>query len=92
MVQQIEKHLRKKLIPFWEELADWHRGGFYGYLSYNLELDKEAVKGVILNSRILWFFSNAYLTLKDPELLKYGEHAYLFLRDFCLDKDYLCRG
>ena len=88
MVQQIEKHLRKKLIPFWEELADWHRGGFYGYLGYNLELDKEAVKGVILNSRILWFFSNAYLTLKDPELLKYGEHAYLFLRDFCLDKDF----
>ncbi len=88
MVQQIEKHLKQRLIPFWEGLADWHWGGFYGHLSYNLELDKEAVKGVILNSRILWFFSNAYLTLKDPELLKYGEHAYLFLRDFCLDRDF----
>ncbi len=88
MVQQIEEHLRKKLIPFWEGLADRHRGGFYGYVGYNLELDREAVKGVILNSRILWFFSNAYLTLKDPELLKYGEHAYLFLRDFCVDRDF----
>ena len=88
MVQQIEKHLKQRLIPFWEGLADWHWGCFYGHLSYNLELDKEAVKGVILNSRILWFFSNAYLTLKDPELLKYGEHAYLFLRDFCLDRDF----
>ncbi|MCI8763573.1 MAG: N-acylglucosamine 2-epimerase [Lachnospiraceae bacterium] len=88
MVQQIEEHLRKKLIPFWEGLADWHRGGFYGYVGYNLEPDREAVKGVILNSRILWFFSNAYLTLKDPELLKYGEHAYLFLRDFCVDRDF----
>ena len=55
-MQQIEKHLRKKLIPFWEEMADWHLGGFYGYLGYNLELDRQAVKGVILNSRILWFF------------------------------------
>ena len=88
MVQQIEEHLRKKLIPFWEGLADRHRGGFYGYVGYNLELDREAVKGVTLNSRILWFFSNAYLTLKDPELLKYGEHAYLFLRDFCVDRDF----
>lgn len=88
MVQQIEKHLRNKLIPFWEGLADWHGGGFYGYVGYNLEPDREAVKGVILNSRILWFFSNAYLTLKDPELLKYGEHAYLFLRDFCMDRDF----
>lgn len=88
MVQQIEEHLRKKLIPFWEGLADRHRGGFYGYVGYNLEPDREAVKGVILNSRILWFFSNAYLTLKDPELLKYGEHAYLFLRDFCVDRDF----
>lgn len=89
-MQQIEKHLRKKLIPFWEEMADWHLGGFYGYLGYNLELDRQAVKGVILNSRILWFFSNAYLTLKEPELLKYAEHAYLFLRDFCLDRE--CGG
>lgn len=89
-MQQIEKHLRKKLIPFWEEMADWHLGGFYGYLGYNLELDRQAVKGVILNSRILWFFSNAYLTLKKPELLKYAEHAYLFLRDFCLDRE--CGG
>lgn len=88
MVQDIERHLKKKLIPFWEEMADWHWGGYYGYLGYNLELDREAVKGVILNSRILWFFSNGYLTLKDPELLEYAEHAFLFLRDFCLDRTY----
>lgn len=85
MVQEIEKHLREKLIPFWEGLADWQQGGFYGYLGYDLKLDKEAEKGVILNSRILWFFANACLTLGEDELLKYAEHAYLFLRDFCLD-------
>ena len=43
MVQQIEEHLRKKLIPFWEGLADRHRGGFYGYVGYNLELDREEI-------------------------------------------------
>ncbi len=88
MVQEIEKHLREKLIPFWEGLADWQQGGFYGYLGYDLKLDKRAEKGVILNSRILWFFSNAFLTLGEKGLLIYAEHAYLFLRDCCLDKKF----
>lgn len=85
MVQQVEKHLREKLIPFWEGLADWQQGGFYGYMGYDRKLDKLAEKGVILNSRILWFFSNAYLTLGEEELLRYAEHAYRFLRDSCVD-------
>lgn len=88
MVQEVEKHLQDKLIPFWEGLADWQQGGFYGYLGYDLKLNKQAEKGVILNSRILWFFSNAFLTLKQENLLLYAEHAFLFLRDYCLDKQY----
>ncbi len=88
MVQEIEKHLREKLIPFWEKLADWQYGGFYGYMGYDLKVNQQAEKGVILNSRILWFFSNAFLTLGDPDLLKYADHAFVFLRDFCVDGKY----
>lgn len=86
-VQEIEEHLKTKLIPFWEGLLDRENGGFYGYLSYDLKLDKLADKGVILNSRILWFFANAYMTLGDKELLCYARHAYEFLKDRCLDKE-----
>ena len=60
-VWEAEKMLRNKIIPFWENLKDDTYGGFYGRLDYELNLDKKAVKGCILNSRILWFFSNAYL-------------------------------
>ena len=88
MVQEIEKHLEEKLIPFWERLADWQYGGFYGYMGYDLKLNPQAEKGVILNSRILWFFSNGFLTLGDTKLLKYADHAYGFLRDFCVDRKY----
>lgn len=55
---------------------------------HDLKLDKKAVKGCILNSRILWFFSNAYMVLKDESLLESAAHAYRFLKDHCLDREY----
>ncbi|MDO5391477.1 MAG: AGE family epimerase/isomerase [Eubacteriales bacterium] len=83
--EEIRQHLTKDIIPFWEGLKDSEYGGYYGYLDYDLTLDRKAVKGCILNSRILWFFSNAYLTLGEKELLAYAEHAYRFLKDRCVD-------
>ena len=55
-------------------------------MGYALCADQKAVKGCILNSRILWFLSNAYLLLKDESLLGYVRHAYEFLKNKCLDK------
>ena len=84
---EIKEHLTKVIIPFWRGLKDEEYGGFYGYMGYDLGLDKRAVKGCILNSRILWFFSNAYLVLKEEDLLTDAEHAFRFLRDYCVDKE-----
>lgn len=84
--QEILQHLEQVILPFWEKLKDNEHGGFYGYMDFDRKVDKEAVKGCILNSRILWFFSNAYLTLRRPELLDYARHAYQFLKDACLDR------
>lgn len=85
--EEIKEHLTKDLIPFWKHLKDDQNGGFYGYLGYNLRLNQKAVKGCILNSRILWFFSNAYLLLGDEELLVCARHAYQFLTEYCLDQE-----
>ena len=60
MKAEIRKELTDHIIPFWLSLKDEENGGFYGFLSYELKLDKKADKGCILNSRILWFFSHAY--------------------------------
>lgn len=84
---EIKEHLTKDIIPFWRGLKDEEYGGFYGYMGYDLGLDKKAVKGCILNSRILWFFSNAYLVLKEEELLADAGHAFRFLKDYCVDKE-----
>ena len=84
--RQAKDHLTQKLLPFWEKLRDEERGGFYGFMDSGLNLQKDAVKGCILNSRILWFFSNAYLSLGEEGLRTYADHAFDFLRDHCYDK------
>lgn len=87
MVEEVKKELTENIIPFWEKLKDTENGGYYGYVGYDLTVDKKAVKGGILNSRILWFFSNAYLVLKDKRYLKDAEIAYRFIRDDFWDKE-----
>lgn len=86
MCSEVTEHLKKDLIPFWKSLRDDEHGGYYGWLGYDLSLDKKAAKGCILNSRITWFFSNAYTLLKDESLLEEARHGFAFLKNACWDK------
>lgn len=85
---EVQNELENHIIPFWDSLCDYERGGFYGYMGYDLSLDKNAPKGVILHSRILWFYSNCYLVLGKKEYLEKAEHCFDFLKSFCVDKEY----
>lgn len=85
---EIRNHLQNGIIPFWKSLRDDIYGGYYGYMDHELTVDKHAVKGCILNSRITWFFANAYLTLGDESLLSEAKHGYEFMKKYCLDKKY----
>lgn len=87
-INEVKENLTQKIIPFWKNLKDSENGGYYGLLDFDLNLHKEATKGVILNSRILWFFTNAYTTIGDEECLDHAKHAYEFLKNHCLDKEY----
>ncbi len=82
-----KKHLNSIILPYWNSLKD-PQGGFYGFVDHNLIVNKKADKGVILNSRILWFYSNVYLSTKDESSLEFAHHAYSFLMNSCLDKEF----
>lgn len=88
LAHEVRRELSDRIIPFWKRLRDDEHGGYYGYMDFDLKVDKKFEKGCILNSRILWFFANAYMTLKDKSLLAEAAHAYSFMREYCEDKEY----
>lgn len=88
LAREAKKELTEHILPFWNRLEDTEHGGFYGYMDHDLKLDKNAEKGVILHSRILWFYSNCYLVLKDTECLKKAKGCYDFMVRYCVDREY----
>lgn len=88
LAREAKKELTEHILPFWNRLEDTEHGGFYGYMDHDLKLDKNAEKGVILHSRILWFYSNCYLVLKDSECLKKAKGCYDFMVRYCVDREY----
>lgn len=84
LADKCRKELTERIVPFWNRLRDDENGGFYGFMDNDLNVDKTADKGVILTSRILWFYSSCYRTLGDEYLLDNARHAYEFLKK-CVD-------
>ena len=84
LADKCRKELTERILPFWNRLRDDENGGFYGFMDNDLNVDKTADKGVILTSRILWFYSSCYRTLGDEYLLDNARHAYEFLKK-CVD-------
>lgn len=87
LAAEMKQHLQDVILPFWKGLKDEEFGGYYGFMDTELNLDKKAVKGCILNSRILWFFSNAWAVLQDESLKEYADHAYEFMKKYCYDEE-----
>ena len=82
LTNEMKNHLTEKILPFWENLTDWERGGWYGYVDKDLNVRRDAHKGCILNSRVLWTFATAARVLKNDEYLKYARHALAFMERF----------
>lgn len=75
-----------RILAYWVTNApDEEHGGFIGRISHNGKRYPEAVKGSVLNSRILWTFSAAYRYTEKPVYLKLAERAYLYIRDYFYD-------
>jgi N-acyl-D-glucosamine 2-epimerase len=74
---RIENDLRHNILPFWiDRVVDQERGGFRGALTNDLREDRDAERGALLTSRILWTFSAAYRKFGDAACLAMADHAF----------------
>lgn len=88
----MQQEFRQELVA----IADWwvahaqdkELGGFYGEISAQNVPVKSASKGVILNSRILWFFSEVALEINNPEYLACARRAYDYLLQHFFDHEH----
>ena len=87
--QQLKKELTDNILPFWsEKMIDNVNGGFYGQIKGDGQLVPEADKGGILNARILWSFSAAYLQEKNPLYLEMANRAKHFILKHFFDREF----
>jgi cellobiose epimerase len=81
-----ERQLNEFIMPFWRTYApDQKRGGFHGRINNDMSIEPEAVKGQILNARILWTFSAVYRKYKNNEDLQLARRAYEYIIAFFFD-------
>ncbi|UCG50013.1 MAG: AGE family epimerase/isomerase [Phycisphaerales bacterium] len=86
---RVRKELDENILAFWlKHSLDTEHGGFIGRMSNDNTIQRNAPKGLVLNTRILWTFSAAYRFDKRPEYLKTAERAYDYLMEHFLDKEH----
>lgn len=61
-------------------------GGFYGEIGLQNEINKEAPRGLVLTSRILWTFSAAYKHTKNSAYLEIADWAYAEITNHFFDQ------
>ena len=89
MMKGFKDELQNNILPFWiNKMTDNQNGGFYGQINGYNRLQPHANKGAVLNARILWTFSAAYRILGNDEYLTTAQHAYTYIRDNFIDKEY----
>lgn len=68
--------LRSNILPFWLRHARDPQGGFWGGLDNEMRIDRDAQRGALLTSRILWTFSAAFRRYEEPAYLQMATAAY----------------
>lgn len=76
----------ENILSYWIKNAiDQENGGFIGKIDGNDVKYPKADKGLVLNSRILWTFSAAYIHNPKPEFKMMAQRAYTYLMKYFWD-------
>jgi mannobiose 2-epimerase len=86
---ETEDTLKNNILPYWiNNMVDAENGGFYGRITGEEIIRREAPKGSVLNTRILWTYSAAYRIVKEEAYLKIAKRAKDYLIDYFYDDEH----
>lgn len=86
--QELQNEL-SEILAYWVTYTiDDKHGGFAGSINNNNERDNDALKGVVLNSRILWTFSAAYHQQQLPAYLSMAQIAWQYINRYFVDRQF----
>ncbi|HET6556636.1 MAG TPA: AGE family epimerase/isomerase [Prolixibacteraceae bacterium] len=86
---EVRNTLTVNILPFWmEKMTDHEHGGFFGQMNGQDQLVAMADKGGILNARILWSFSSAYIHAKNPLYLEMANRAKEYILSHFFDHEF----
>ena len=78
-----------RILDYWKEhTVDLEQGGFYGKINNDGIVDATAVKGLVLNARILYAFSAGYQQTKQAQYLQMAQRAFKYLCTYFYDKTF----
>jgi mannobiose 2-epimerase len=84
---EIESELKNNILEFWiNHTIDNENGGFTGFVSNDLIVDKAHDRASVLYSRLLWTYSLAYRSYKEEKYLAMAERAFNYITKYFIDK------
>lgn len=79
----------ERILAWWIRMTiDEQQGGFYGKIDHNNVVDRNAPKGSVLNSRILWAFSSAFNLTGGKKYLEIAERAFDYINRHFIDREF----
>lgn len=86
---EVKSELQHNILTYWKDnITDTFTRGFYGRISGDETLHTDAIRGAIMNARILWTFANAYRLFRNSEDLKTATIAKNEIIDRFYDNEY----
>lgn len=84
--KELSENLNGNILPYWLDNMTDPEGGFYGRRDGNDKLHPEAQRGAIMNARILWTFSAAYIATGRRDCLEGATRAKDYILAHFIDR------
>jgi len=87
--ESVQRELHEGLMPFWQtQVLDYQNGGFIGRMENDRTIDRRSIKGLVLNTRLLWTYSALYQYSGKDSFKTLAHRAFDYLVDNFVDPQY----